>query len=227
MHFLKECLFRLKLIFLHLFFPNFCCGCDQPLEYDKLICDRCFDLLEKGKIKKPRRRTLYGKRFRIHSIYGYENDSETAAIVKRIKFRRLFGGSHFMGWAIARKASSLRRNYDLVTYVPMSPFSEYERTFNQCEYICSCVAKELGVKEATCLKKVRMTLKQHTLSAVDRRRNLEGAFKAKNNVAGKDILLVDDVTTTGTTLSECANQLYIKGAKSVTIIAFSLTQRKR
>jgi len=89
------------------------------------------------------------------------------------------------------------------------------------------VAKELGVKAKSCLRKVRLTLNQHNLSSVDRRRNLKGAFRARSGVEGKSILLVDDVTTTGSTMSECANELYKKGAKNVTMIAFALTQRKR
>ena len=218
---------RAKQFVLHFFFPNFCCSCQAPLPYDKCVCDECRTILEKGRIKKPRRRTLYNKRFIIHSIYSYEDDNEAATVVKRLKFARKFNGCHFMGEVIANKAKSLRREYDVVTFVPMSPFAEYERTFNQCEYVCSCVAKRLGIKEKNCLRKVRYTSKQHSLSSVDRRRNLKGAFKARRNVEGKRILLVDDVTTTGTTMSECANELYKGGADSVTMIAFALTQSKR
>ena len=218
---------KLKLAFLQLFFPNFCCVCNTPLSYNKCICDKCYNILEKGRIKKPRRRTIYGKRFRIHSIYSYEKDNEASDIVKKLKYSKSFNGSNFMGKAIAAKARSLRKQYDCVTFVPMFPLSEYMRSFNHCEYICSCVAMELGVKEKSCLRKVRFTLNQHNLSSVDRRRNLKGAFRARSGVEGKSILLVDDVTTTGSTMSECANELYKKGAKSVTMIAFALTQRKR
>ena len=223
----KSFLTAVKGEFVNILFPNFCCGCGDPLSYDKYICDKCYEALEKVRIKKPRRRTLYGHRYRIHTIYAYEDENETSMIVKRLKFGKMFSGSRFMGKCIADKARSLRRSFDIVTYVPMYRFSESERTFNQCEYIASCVAKELNVKERDCLVKRRVTMKQHNLSSVDRQRNLKDAFKAKRCVEGKNILLVDDVTTTGTTLSECAHALYEGGAAAVTLIAFGLTKRKR
>ena len=216
-----------KSALLHVFYPNFCCGCDCVLPYNKCICENCLEVLEKDRIKKPRRRTMYGKRFRIHSIYSYEHNNETARVVKHLKFNNYFNGSHFMGKAIADKARSLKRQYDYVTYVPLYDLSERNKKYNHCEYISGCVAKELRIKEKNCLKKVSITAKQHTLSSVERRINLKDSFVARSGVEGKNILLVDDVTTTGTTLCECANELYKKGANSVTLIAFALTQRKR
>ena len=218
---------KVKLILLHLLFPSFCCSCRTPVPYNQKVCEKCSVELEKGRVKHPRSRTLYNKRFRIHSVYSYDEDNEAATIVKRLKFANSFNCANFMGEVIADKAASLRREYDIATFVPMSPLAEYDRTFNQCEYVCSCVAKQLGIKEKNCLRKVRYTKKQHKLSSVDRRRNLKDAFRARNNVAGKRILLIDDVTTTGTTLSECANELYKGGAESVTMIAFALTQSNR
>lgn len=224
---IQSCLERAKLVFLHFLFPSFCCSCKSPLPYNQLVCEKCSEALSKGRIKKSRVRILYGRRFIIHSVYSYEDDNEAATIVKRLKYARSFNCANYMGKAIADKARSLRRQYDIVTFVPMSPFSEYDRTFNQCEYIAARVSKQLGIKEQNCLKKVRFTKKQHQLSGVDRRRNLKDAFRSRKNVEGKRILLIDDVTTTGATLSECANELYKGGAVSVTSVAFSLTKPKR
>ncbi len=211
----------------NIFFPAFCCGCGAPIAPNEDICDKCFAELEKLRVKKPSLRTLYGKRYRIHSVYSYEDDNCASVIIKRLKFGKMFSSSRFIGKSIADKARRLRRNFDIITYVPMYRFSEMERTFNQCEYICSYVANELKIKEQDCIVKLRATPKQHKLSGVDRRRNLKNAFKAKECVKGKDILLIDDVSTTGTTLSECAHALYEGGANSVTIIAFAFTKRKR
>lgn len=68
------------------------------------------------------------------------------------------------------------------------------------------------------LIKTRPTEKQHRLSAAERRTNLRGAFAASEAVCGKSILLVDDIFTTGSTVSECAGALHAAGAKSVSVL---------
>ena len=59
----------------------------------------------------------------------------------------------------------------------------------------------------------RKTEKQRKLSAEEKRINIAGAFEADDSVFGKKVLLVDDIFTTGSTVSECANALYDKGAE--------------
>ena len=68
------------------------------------------------------------------------------------------------------------------------------------------------------LKKIRRTEKQRKLSAAERRINIIDAFEADASVFGKTVILVDDIFTTGSTVSECANALYDKGAEKVFII---------
>lgn len=74
------------------------------------------------------------------------------------------------------------------------------------------------------LRKTRKTEKQHNLSFYERRVNLTGAFEAEDSVLGKRILLVDDIFTTGSTVTECANALYDKGAKEVCAITVLKTK---
>lgn len=68
------------------------------------------------------------------------------------------------------------------------------------------------------LTKIRKTKKQHKLSAMERRTNLIGAFSASSKVYGKRILLVDDIFTTGNTVSECSKALIDAGAKEVCVL---------
>ena len=74
------------------------------------------------------------------------------------------------------------------------------------------------------LRKIRKTEKQHSLSASERRINLIGAFEAEDSVSGKRILLIDDIFTTGTTVAECANALYDKGAEKVSVLTVLKTK---
>ena len=76
------------------------------------------------------------------------------------------------------------------------------------------------------LIKTRPTEKQHRLSAAERRTNLRGAFAASKAVRGKSILLVDDIFTTGSTVSECTAALHAAGAKSVSVLTALRTEDK-
>ena len=106
---------------------------------------------------------------------------------------------------------------DLVIAVPLSDQRYRERGYNQSALIAKPLAAQLGVPyNAYGLKRVLNTPSQVGLSAEERRRNVAKAFFAKEViVSSKTVLLVDDVMTTGSTLSACADALLIGGTKTV------------
>jgi ComF family protein len=114
---------------------------------------------------------------------------------------------------------------DLVMPVPMHFWSLVKRKYNQAGLIANFIGKWGGKPVSHCnLKRARATESQGLKNAKERARNVKGAFKAcrPELVKGKKILLVDDVFTTGATLSECARELKRVGANRV----FCLTMAK-
>lgn len=105
----------------------------------------------------------------------------------------------------------------LVVPVPLHPKKESERGFNQAELIAEYFSKKLKLSGACVLVRTKETETQVKLDRNERLKNLKGAFacRDKKTVKGKTILLVDDVTTTGATLNECAKVLLESGARSV------------
>lgn len=101
--------------------------------------------------------------------------------------------------------------------VPLFWMRWYRRGFNQAELLCRKISKELGVKtNSKALKRIRATRTQHDLKKEERRSNLSGAFLAsQNEVRHQSIVLVDDVLTSGSTLTECARVLLDAGARQV------------
>ena len=122
-------------------------------------------------------------------------------------------------------AESLRSHtdmdFDLVTWVPLAPVRYVKRGYSQSKLLASALAREHRLPKARLLVKKLDTQKQSGMSgAAARRANVSGAFApVGSGMRGKKILLVDDVVTTGATLSECALVLRVAGAAKVTAAA--------
>lgn len=142
--------------------------------------------------------------------------------IHRMKFRNVPAASVYFGKLMANAVRSeyLEHglSFDCVVGVPMYAKDYRERGYNQAGLLARTVAEEVGVPYSRdLLVKHRATHAQHTLSFRDRRENLRDAFRVKRPEAVRDcvVLLCDDVTTSGSTLNECAVKLLDAGARAV------------
>ncbi len=112
---------------------------------------------------------------------------------------------------------------DCVCWVAMHPKKKYLRGYNQAELIAKELAVLLGLPSYPLLSKTAHTAAQHTLSAAQRKTNLTGVYSAvmPTKTKGQRILLVDDVITTGSTMTECAKALIEQGAAWVGGVCFA------
>jgi ComF family protein len=107
---------------------------------------------------------------------------------------------------------------DALVPVPLAPARERERGFNQAELLAERLAPALDVPVERWLRRTRATSPQTELSATERRANVRGAFRASAAVDGRAVAIVDDVLTTGATVSECARALAAAGARRVGVL---------
>ena len=109
------------------------------------------------------------------------------------------------------------RHFDLIVPVPLHPARERERGFNQAELLADLLAGSTHLPMRDVLERIRHTTTQTAYDRAERMENLHGAFRLRKNrdVRGLHVLLIDDVLTTGSTLSECARVLRKAGAVSV------------
>lgn len=105
---------------------------------------------------------------------------------------------------------------EMLVPVPLHPWRQYTRGYNQSHELALYLSSAYGIPVcAPLLTKVRRTSDQKKLNAKERAKNLHKAFQAAPEAAGRRIILVDDVTTTGATLSACAQALKKAGAIKV------------
>lgn len=118
--------------------------------------------------------------------------------------------------------------YDVVVPVPLHWRKRWQRGFNQAELLARHLAKRRGLPVMGALRRKRPTAIQASLAMAGRHRNVAGAFalKPRADVAGKRILLIDDVMTTGATASACAAALKRGGAKSVSLLTLARVDRR-
>lgn len=111
---------------------------------------------------------------------------------------------------------------DAVVPVPLFADRQAERGYNQSDLLSWQLALRTGIPaRPTFLKRIRETSQQALLSESERRENVRDAFAASADANGLSVLLIDDVATTGSTLSECAKALRKQGAEFVFGIAVS------
>ena len=121
------------------------------------------------------------------------------------------------------------RKFDLITCVPLSKKQKKLRGYNQSELIAVNIGQMLNIPFDDVLDKLRENSSQHTLSAKERKQNVKDIYYVPNasHVAGKSVLLIDDIVTTGFTLSDCVRALYEAGACSVYCATAAITQNYR
>ncbi len=116
-------------------------------------------------------------------------------------------------------------SFDVLTWVPVGFLRRLRRGYDQGQLLAEALGQELGCKCVRTLKKIRNTPPQSGIGDAARRRaNVLGAYRAVNTAqfAGKRVLLLDDVITTGATASECSRVLLTAGAMEVNLAVLAV-----
>ena len=161
--------------------------------------------------------------------------------VRASGWRRLIHGFKYRGaWRTARemgawygrylRESGLYDDVEVVVPLPLHPFKRCRRGYNQSEYIAEGIAAQLGVEvDRRSVSRVRNTASQALKPRRERAGNVEDAFAVRRpeRLAGRHVLLVDDVMTTGSTLLSCASAI-LRDAPGcrISIAALAVSQRE-
>ena len=126
-------------------------------------------------------------------------------------------------------ALPIEESFDAVTPVPLHWRKQWQRGFNQSDLLAQAIARRRGIPVVRALARTRFTKTQAGLSNSERRRNVAAAFRgrrAAKTLAGKRVLLIDDVMTTGSTAAACARALKQAGAARVVLATVARVDRR-
>lgn len=156
-------------------------------------------------------------------VARYRSRGAVREFIHKFKYNRAFHLRHrLVDWleeGLCDPRIASKPSHALVP-VPLHPTKKREREFNQSEVIADLLSRRSGIPVWNCLKRTRYTVSQTRLDRAERQGNLHGAFalRGRFNIAQCDLILVDDVFTTGSTVEECARVLASAGARSIRAI---------
>ena len=201
--------------------PPFCDRCGAPISPDRRVCGRC----EQGP----------GPPYEWSQALGQYTGTLREAI-HRLKYNGKRALAEPLGMLLEASIDSsssplIRRDlpngqaaFDVVVPVPLDAWRMRRRGFNQAERIARVVARERGWRvEADSIVRVRRTRSQTALAPDARIENVRGAFAARSSMcfAGRTVLIVDDVVTTGSTVTACADAARSAGATRICVVALA------
>ncbi len=187
--------------------PPFCSKCSEPFPgaiTTPFDCANCAH------------RTLYFE----NAVSAFRSHGLARRVILDFKYGGQIHLRHLVAsWLFtALEDERLRsREFDLIVPVPLHAARERERGFNQATLLAELLSTHMSIEARQVLERIRYTTTQTAFDRTERMENLRGAFRLQKNVDVRRlrILLVDDILTTGSTLSECARILRRGGARSV------------
>jgi ComF family protein len=205
---------------LDLLFPPKCPLCGKLAAKNGILCPECEGELPRATSAAH----LLCDNHTLDCAAPFFYDGRLRAAFLRYKFQGKKEYANLFGSYLAQAAAEqLDGNWELVTWAPLSKKRLRKRGYDQAKLLAEQVSKALQIPLVSTLEKMRDTKAQSTLGAEQRGENVKNVYRLEKgcSVTGKRILLVDDILTTGSTLSACAKVLLEGGAERVDCAALA------
>lgn len=210
--------------------PNKYDMCDNCLTHLPFIvkdfCSRCGSQLSQNHIGVCQNCKITNFHFDYaRAVFVY--DKNVKRTIKKLKFSSAKYLIEPLANCLYYKFTSLNWKVDLVTFVPIHESRLKLRGYNQSEELAKEFSKLTNIENINCFTKIKNTPNQTSLSRKDRQNNLIDAFKLKyKSVKDKNILIIDDIFTTGATTNELSKLLKNNGANKVYVLTIAHTKER-
>lgn len=203
---------------LNLFYPAECHICGNALAaHERFICDACVHQLPRTgyhrNLRNPMEERFAGQ-FPFVAATGhffYSRDSDLSRLIQDMKYRGFPSIGNKLGEIVGKElyTAGFLNEIDFIVPLPMHFFKKAKRGYNQTEHIAKGISTSTGLPVLNALKMVRQRKTQTSLSRSERLENAGNLFRAREGVDlnQKGVLLVDDICTTGATMSGAARAL--------------------
>lgn len=210
-------------------FPNSCMVCNKLVShnYHTGVCSNCFkntkffNLNSHSELHEIIKKSYFDS-FDSQFIYQYIIDKA----ILNFKFHDMPQNGKHLAKLMTNKISNLKINDALLVPVPIHSKRLITRKYNQASILAKSLSKLNNIKYSNkALLRIKNTPHQTGQNAKTRNKQLQDAFLANSKIVeNKNIILIDDVFTTGSTVNLCAKELKEKGAKSVHVITIAYTE---
>lgn len=178
-----------------------CENCGYPSSVPAKICGNCLN-----------------KKYYDNIFIEYVYSGSIKQLLREIKFSYRLAGIHSLSRLAHLPAD---KRYDIVTAVPSHFTRRFRRFTHPAQILAKHIAGQIGAEYENLLTRTRKTEYQYKLKRTMRMNNVKNAFSCKKDLSSLKILLVDDIITTGSTISECCRILRRSGASDIDVFALT------
>lgn len=222
-------------LFLDFLLPRFCYNCgDKLVPSQILFCENCLPIIPRASAARIQRE--FDRKFEadkiisgFQSLFVFEEEGAIQKVIHEMKYQNGFLLGKTLGriTALELGAKISLWNADMIIAVPIHSARKAERGFNQSLFIAKGISSVIKIPARfNLVKRARYTSTQTALNLAERKENVKDAFAVKHPIKlkGKRIILVDDVITTGATITECGRVLIKAGAEKIFALSAAVAE---
>ena len=198
-----------------IFYPAKCINCGEVIENKNPFCENC------SKKFPPTRRLRYieinNKKIKCISAFHYGDKIREAICDFKFRDRKNYAGFFAASISEVLLPEDEVKKFNYITAVPLSKQRYKERGYNQAELVAKDLCERIDIEYNEILEKIKDNKTQHTLNLEERKVNVKGVYATSKrfDLRGKNVIICDDIITTGNTLSECVKMLMDSGCENI------------
>lgn len=224
--------------FLDIFLPKVCAGCEKKLNtnYEIILCNSCNSSIEK--LNDNELQEFYNDKFLSEnlisgfiSLFLFEKGKNLQNAIHKLKYENRVDIGEFFGLKLAQYYENEIKylwKIDKIIPIPLHKVKYKERGYNQAYHIAKGISSNLQIPvDIKSLQREKYTSTQTKLNKSERKSNVKNVFCVYDNseISNKNVLLIDDVVTTGATTLECARILKNNGANEIYLATIAIADK--